>query len=166
MNKTLLMKQNNDLFNRIQQLKNQNEKLSLENKKLKLKLEDCLNKINELELSKTVNLPVIPEENINPVLEEPKKEEPQEINLNEEILLGSQTIGDIIIKATGYINRLDESNYPNKKELVNLILGRTEIAKAEILNIVSSGVSLDSKKELMTTQFNEALEYFKSILEQ
>ncbi|MBQ6815913.1 MAG: hypothetical protein IJP26_01595 [Clostridia bacterium] len=160
------MKQNNDLFNRIQQLKNQNEKLSLENKKLKLKLEDCLNKINELELSKTVNLPVIPEENINPVLEEPKKEEPQEINLNEEILLGSQTIGDIIIKATGYINRLDESNYPNKKELVNLILGRTEIAKAEILNIVSSGVSLDSKKELMTTQFNEALEYFKSILEQ
>lgn len=166
MNKTLLMKQNNDLFNRIQQLKNQNEKLSLENKKLKIQLEGYINKINELENFKTVNLPVISENNINPVLEEHQIEESQELNLNEEILLGSQTIGDIIIKATGYINRLDESGYPNKKELVNLILGRTEIAKAEILNIVSSGVSFDSKKELMNTQFNEALEYFKSILEQ
>ena len=54
----------------------------------------------------------------------------------------------------------------NLKELLNLILGRTEVAKSEILNIASSEVSLENKMQMMDAARDEAIEYFKSIMEQ
>ena len=63
-------------------------------------------------------------------------------------------------------NRLGEMGKTNTKELLNLILGRTEVAKAEILNIVSSNMSFAGKVQSIDSVANEANEYFQSVLEQ
>lgn len=177
MNKNLLIKQNNELFTRIQLLKKQNLALSAQIKQLNSEAIAHTKEIEELKselasLKNSASNSVHTEEaslSDEALVEEVKTEvidEVEEIVLPEDFTYASDIIGNIVIKAAGFINELTANDNPNKKELINLILGRTEIAKAEILNVVSSEVSFDAKKELIDTQFNEALEYFKSIIEQ
>lgn len=177
MNKNLLIKQNNELFTRIQLLKKQNLALSAQIKQLNSEAIAHTKEIEELKfelanLKNPASNSVHTEEaslSDEALVEEVKTEvidEGEEIVLPEDFTYASDIIGNIVIKAAGFINELTANDNPNKKELINLILGRTEIAKAEILNVVSSEVSFDAKKELIDTQFNEALEYFKSIIEQ
>ena len=47
--------------------------------------------------------------------------------------------------------------------MVNLILGRTEVAKSEILKIISLDISLEEKKELINEQYKSAEDYFISV---
>lgn len=178
MNKNLLIKQNNELFDKIKLLKSKNMNLVNQVSNLNAIIKDYEIKIalleaqiEELKNSENVvsALPIVHEtinviEDIEPqIIEENKKEE---IELPDEFNFASDIIGNIVIKAAGFINLLTESENPNKKELINLILGRTEIAKAEILNIISSEVTFSAKKDLIDSQFNESIEYFKSIMEQ
>ena len=177
MNKNLLMKQNNELFSRIQLLKKQNIALTAQVQELNSNAINFAKEIEALkaEISelKKIATPV----DMAPVEADAEKKETvsqieetknalDEIVLPDDFTYASDVIGNIVIKAAGFINQLTASDNSNKKELVNLILGRTEISKSEILSIVSSEVSFDSKKELINTQYEEALEYFKSIMEQ
>ena len=175
MNKNLLIKQNNELFNRINLLKSNNNALNLKVAKLNSEIETYKQKIsyleNELNLLKTqtVNVaePPVVQDSIPADL--PKQEQESNDNnpqLSEEFLFASDIIGNIVIKAASAIENLNNSQNENKKELINLILGKTEIAKAEILNIVSSEVTFEAKKDLIISQYNDSTEYFKSILEQ
>ncbi|MBO4734338.1 MAG: hypothetical protein J5662_07670, partial [Clostridia bacterium] len=52
------------------------------------------------------------------------------------------------------------------RELVNLLLGKTEVAKAEILAIVSEGGDFEAKKEKIDAVKEETLDYFSSVLGQ
>ena len=52
------------------------------------------------------------------------------------------------------------------KELVNLILGRTEVAKAEILKIVGSEIPLENKYEQISGCEKSAEDYFHSVMAQ
>ena len=177
MNKNLLMKQNNELFSRIQLLKKQNVALTAQVQELNSNAINFAKEIEALkaEISelKKIATPV----DMAPVEADAEKTETvsqieetknaqDEIVLPDDFTYASDVIGNIVIKAAGFINQLTASDNSNKKELVNLILGRTEISKSEILSIVLSEVSFDSKKELINTQYEEALEYFKSIMEQ
>ncbi len=178
MNKNLLIKQNNELFDKIKILKSKNSSLINQVNNLNTIIKDYEFKIALLEeqieeLKNNENVlvtePVVQKtenviEDIEPEITENSQKE--EIKLSDEFNFASNIIGDIVIKAAGFINKLTESDNPNKKELINLILGRTEIAKAEILNIISSDVTEGAKKDLIDSQFNESLEYFKSIIEQ
>ncbi len=165
MNKSLLIKQNNELFDKIRVLKSRNAALLSQVANLGTEIEDYKAKIlaleSEIELLKNPEI-------INDLTEEPliAAEIDEPVELSDDFNFASDVIGDIVIKAAGYINKLTESSNENKKELINLILGRTEIAKAEILNAVSSEVTFTAKKDLINTQYNEAIEYFKSIMEQ
>ena len=174
MNKRLLIKQNNELFDKIKILKSQNAALSSQIAVFKAEIEDYRKKISALE-EKIANIEVSSDEIIfetSEIFEEPREFEPeiepekQEVQLTDEFNFAADIIGNIVIKAAGFINQLTESSKENKKELINLILGRTEIAKSEILSAVSSEVTFSAKQDLINTQYNEALEYFKSVMEQ
>ena len=54
----------------------------------------------------------------------------------------------------------------NSKELLNLILGRTEVAKAEILKTVSSDIAFDEKKAKIDAEYESAKDYFESVIRQ
>ncbi len=179
MNKSLLIKQNNELFSKIQVLKSRNSALSSQVAKLNSVVEDYLKKIECLESeisalkalkdTSAIEQTSITSDEITQVTTETNDldiAEPEEVELPDDFNYASDVIGNIVIKAAGFINELTVSAKENKKELINLILGRTEIAKAEILNAVSSDVGLSAKQELIDTQYNEAFEYFKSIMEQ
>ena len=55
---------------------------------------------------------------------------------------------------------------PNAKELVNLILGRTEVAKGEILRLSQSVLDGEEMLAAMEREYNEAEDYFKSVMAQ
>ncbi len=76
-------------------------------------------------------------------------------------------IGKTVIEAAKYCNRLSaDASDPQAKELVNLILGRTEVVKAEILQVLSSAGSDEDKKQAILAKQAESLDYFTSVMAQ
>lgn len=176
MRKSLLLKQNNELFDKLQVASLNNRRLREENEKLKEKVAVLSNKLENLEQKNNEGL-----NSVNFTLEngndEISKKDNNLENIEEpvisevavvtpEIEYGSKIIGDIILKSTESVNALMSSNKENVKELINLIMGKTEVAKAEILDIISSDSSFECKTALMDSQAVETKEYFKSVLYQ
>lgn len=79
---------------------------------------------------------------------------------------GAKIIGNIVVSAAEYSNKLTIGGDDSKKELVNLILGKTEIAKAEILAVIESGDSFEIKCEKIDQIALVAKEYFENVLAQ
>ena len=77
---------------------------------------------------------------------------------------GAAVIGKTVIAAAKCCERL--KTHDNAKELLNLILGRTEVTKAEILNIVTSDNAAEEKRRLIDEQFAAAEDYFASVTAQ
>ena len=172
MNKKLLLNQNRELFDKLQ-LSNLNcKRLREENQMLNEKIFILSNKINELEAkaqntAEGVEAPVEEIASTNEAMPELQDvEQEAEVVLSKEIEYGSKIIGEIVMKAVLASNKLGELGKKNTKELLNLILGRTEVAKAEILNIVSSEMSFSGKVQTIDSVADEANEYFESVLEQ
>ena len=96
----------------------------------------------------------------NEIESEPEKEE---YVLSEEFEYASSIIGKTVVEATRLCNELSLKYDQDKVELVNLVLGRTEILKAEILKILNSEVAFEEKKDLMQNEQSAAYDYFDSI---
>ncbi len=162
MNSKLLIKQNRELFDKLQIANLNCRRLTEENQALKEKIQFLT---EQLAVKAEQNNEIVTETATEEVIEE-VVEIKEPIELSPEIEYGSKIIGEIVMSATYYSNLLGSSGKESLKELLNLILGRTEVAKSEILNIVSSDVSIDNKIEMIDAQRDEAIEYFKSIMEQ
>ncbi len=159
MRKKELIKLNEELFNRHQATLKQLEEVIAENKRLTKSVEELKANLEEAQLSK-------------------EKEETPLKNLEEKIIsnasitdetkYGAEIIGKIVVSAAKHCNALTSSPESGRdvKELVNLILGRTEIAKAEILNIVENESEFLDKKGLIEAQLNQCEDYFDSIMAQ
>ena len=105
--------------------------------------------------------------NATPPLKALEAKVEKQASVSPEIEYGAAVIGKIVVEAAKYINRVTsrgEQEYT--KELINLILGRTEVAKSEILGIVSSDVAADEKKRGADAQLEQAKDYFESIIAQ
>ena len=103
----------------------------------------------------------IPEEKQESVAEEERDEKHI---LSEDFEYAAGIIGKTVIEATRVCNELTaNSGDCDKKELVNLVLGRTEVLKSEILKIVSSNNDFQQKKDLMQKEQMAAYDYFDSI---
>ena len=156
MRKKDIIQLNAQLFEKAERLQLANEELRLENVGLKAKIEQLTLKIDK-RASQTSNteIPEAIQENMDVVTVDKPTE------------LGSQIIGKIIVSATQYCNQITAGNTENSKELVNLILGRTEVAKAEILQIVeNTELSIELVNELSLQEQASAEDYFKSVLAQ
>ena len=77
------------------------------------------------------------------------------INSNPDAEYGSQAIGKIIVSSSEYAIK--------KPQAANLILGKTEIAKAEIMSIIASEISLQQKKDEIDIVLAQAEEYFEGV---
>ena len=86
--------------------------------------------------------------------------------LSQEMEIGAKIIGKTVIEAAKICNQITEKGGEDSKELVNLVLSRCEVLKAEILAIACSEVNLEQKQEMMQTEENAAYDYFNSILAQ
>ena len=159
MRKKELLNLNEELFNRCESALKELEEIRAENERLK---KEILNLKSEPQ--KTVAV-----ENLEKVATPIEKLEEKILNtaVSEDTKYGAEIIGKIVVCAAKYCNRLTASHEnTDVKELVNLILGRTEIAKAEILNITKSEKDIEDKKELISAQLTECEDYFSSIMGQ
>ena len=161
MRKKVLIKKTEELIGVMNSLQKQLESLKRENAELK-------DKIAELESQKTVPVPQEPEnDGFTVYVEEDetaeKTTEPIELPVDNEILeYGAVAIGKVVQESVKYANLISESACDNKKELLNLIMGKAEVTKAEIFSITDGNIAADLKKDLIDTQCDEAVDYFKS----
>lgn len=79
---------------------------------------------------------------------------------------GARTIGKIVVSASEHCNTLTLRAKPNCRELVNLIMGKTELAKSDILDAVSTELSLEDKCKIIDSVYESTLEYFDGVMAQ
>lgn len=79
---------------------------------------------------------------------------------------GAKVIGKIVVSAAEYSNKLTMGGTDKHRELVNLILGKTEIAKAEILSVIETNDTLDIKCLKIDQISADSQEYFESVAAQ
>ena len=158
MRKKKLIELNHQLFENIEQLKSAAEEIQKENARLKKEIEELTQENEALKIKNASS--------------EPLKRLEEKVAANQAVLpedseYGAAIIGKTVVSAAKHCNKLSTLHEnPNTKELINLILGRTEVAKAEILKIISSDNELDLKKRLIDNEHFAAEEYFQSVLAQ
>lgn len=157
MRKKELLRLNGELFSKLETARAELEEKTAENKKLAEKINALNAEIDRLREKKAEENP----------LKNLEKKVIGRVDLPNDKEYGASVIGKIVIEATMYCNRLTNSPEDNaNKELVNLILGRTEVAKAEILKAVSGSLDFESKKTIIDNEFSQAVDYFESVLAQ
>lgn len=157
MKKSEMLKQNTELFDRltdaefkITALKKQIAERDGVISELKNEIERLNSRLNATQPLKDLEAKVVNQAAVSP-----------------EVDYGAAVIGKTVLSAAKYCNFLTEAGEPQAaKELVNLILGRTEVAKAEILKIVSSEEDFEIKKQKIDGCFDSAAEYFESVMAQ
>lgn len=176
MNKRKLVIKLNELVDTVNLLNRELLSLKRENDELRAAL--CLfenNKISNEETSEAektsevtkINGFVVNTKETLPEESETEGTPAQPVVLKDTIMeYGSRIIGKIIVESAKAANAISATESQNKKELVNLIMGKAEVAKAEIFNISTSENTFENKKEKIDAQLEEATDYFKSVAAQ
>ncbi len=155
MRKKQLIEQNTVLYNKVQDLFVRNKKLENEIQSLKQNMR------TDDSVKKSDTVATTGEKNVSPNLKF------ADVPVDENIDYGSKVIGKIVLESTKAADKLStESNSQDKRELINLVLGRTEVAKAEILKITSSNLTDEGKKTEIDKEYSETVEYINSVLAQ
>ncbi len=167
-----------ELQKRLNREKSLTEELQSENKELKAEL-TALNaelfhlreRLTDLEseLPSPTQAESIRQETEAPAQlpEIPVIEERQIPEVSKEINFGAKIIGKIVLSSAEYCNKLTALGADmSVKELVNLILGRTEVAKAEILRLSGLDIEQNAKEKAMENEYAETIDYFKSVMAQ
>lgn len=157
MRKKDLMNLNVELFakadgykQQIANLKSENEALKKENTSLQNEITNLKAKLESSESLKKLEEKIL-----------------AQVNISEDKQYGAEIIGKIVVKSATHCTDLSSKEQTAEvKELINLILGRTEIAKAEILKIVCENLPFETKKELINKEKENAEDYFLSVLAQ
>ena len=152
------------LFELNVELFKQNDRLQLEIEDLKKRLSQ---KEKEIETLKTDIEKSKEEAEATPALKSLQEKVQCDTTVSEDTAFGASIIGKIVVEATTKCNKLTSApEGEDVKELVNLILGRTEVAKSEILKIISTDCDIDSKKEQILAVQTAATDYFDSVMAQ
>lgn len=190
MNKNSLSQLNKLYVERCRQLTVQNQELQLKNEAL----EKAINERNEiidnlLKNLESKKLSFIDEEffqetTINPVEEPQVVEEPQKENVPEIVFektdidvpelpaldsigeYAAKAISKMVISSAKHSNIITSSSYDNKKDLLNLIIGKCENAKYEISDILQGQCTDAQKAQMIDACVNDAIEYFGCVIEQ
>lgn len=90
---------------------------------------------------------------------------PEPILSDDALEYGAGVIGKITVESAKFCDKISEKG-GDVRELLGLIMGKSEVCKNDILSIAMSDASTETKRELIDAQYIEALDYFKSISEQ
>lgn len=157
MRKKELLKLNQELFEKSQKYMTLYDELKRENAEL----------LTEIKRLKQENSELIAKAERSAPMNKLEEKVKSQAKLSGEAKIGASAIGKIVVKAASCCNSLTSANDGyDPKELVNLILGRTEVAKAEILKAVEADMSIDSKISLIETVKQSAEDYFDSVMAQ
>ena len=159
MKKKKLIEQNLMLFENLQ--KTQRELCELK-KVIERDTEEIKNLKSQLE---KVNEPVAAPTIVTP-MQRLEEKMISNATLKPDMEYGSKIIGKIVVSAAEYSNKLTSGGDSTHKELINLILGKTEIAKAEILSVIETDDPLDIKCLKIDQVAASANEYFESVAAQ
>ena len=153
-----------ELFKINQELYSQNMDYTSQIKELKKEISTLEDEISKLTAERDE---LLKKSNITNPLKKLEEKVTSQAELSDDTLYGSSVIGKIVVSATKHCNNLtSDHNGETTKELVNLILGRTEIAKAEILKTLSSDLNTEEKKKAIEEQKKSAEDYFHSVIAQ
>lgn len=157
MRKKDLIQQNLTLFETLQKTKS-------ELNELKKQVDDYSEQIKFLKDQLTKS------EEEQPTVTEPMRRLEEKVITNAmikpDIEYGAKVIGQIVVAAAEHSNNLTLGGDSTHKELINLILGKTEIAKSEILSITETADSFEVKCAKMDQIAAVTKEYFKSVAAQ
>jgi len=156
MNKKDLLQQCTNLFEQLQKAKAENERLTDEIKKYESDIFRLNSHINIL-----MNEVMYAEKR-----EEAAKKKEDNYLISEDLEYGAKIIGKIVVLATTHSNTLTTDGSTEHRDLVNLILGHTEVQKGKILDICLSSISFEDKKSKMDECLIEAQQYFDCVMEQ
>lgn len=108
------------------------------------------------------------EKEMQEVSENIKEETAEKINLElpNDMQYAASAIGKVVIEVSKICDKLRNSDDPNKKELINLALGRSEVFKSQVLYIVQSEANSELKQKMIEKEKTEAFDYFDSIVAQ
>ena len=179
MRKKELMKRLSDLVLTVEKLNKTVKRLTAEN-------EELLLKIDELEKQKTLPVTeecvVASEETFEApvVVAEPEQKGftvrvVDEVELSDEgqseeelnpMEYGAVIIGKITVESAKCCDVITKNGGNDVKELLSLVMGKSELSKAEILNIAMSEDEDAVKKEKIDAELLETTDYFKSVSEQ
>ena len=157
MRKKDLLNQNVLLFEQLRKVELENTSLKKKIKSLESEIATLNNKICEQSREE------VPVDNL---LFSEEKEVDNTINIDADTQYGADIIGKIVVRATECNNTLSLNTKADSRTLINLIIGKTEISKADILSVISDDCNFDTKKNKMDTIMNEAFEYFESVMAQ
>lgn len=140
-----------------------NQKIMAQLQAVKAELEDLRSENERLLLQ----LKQLKEASLNENTERQEAEKKAQLAFKEDFLYASKTIGKIVVSAAKCCNKLSlPPNTVQNKELINLILGRTEVAKAQILKVLNSESPFEDKKILIDNELLTAEDYFNGIMAQ
>ena len=182
MRKNDLFEQNTFLFNRLQMVTAELEKykkLYDENIKeinaLRRALAEmetaCAVAQNEEVVSQTDNTPAIEEtsdveaceECETVVTETPSMPTLEDVTLEGASQYAAEVIGKLVLEGAKLSAKFAEKPNEYSKDLINLVLGKTEVCKSAILDICNSESDDAVKRAQIDVVFTEAVEYFGSL---
>lgn len=157
MRKNDILQANNELFGRNEELLSVIEELKRETEALRKELASVTAEKSRLEAKLNATEPL-------KALEEKMT---AKVAVSKETEYGAEAIGRIVVKAAKCCNSLTASAKGEiTKEQINLILGRTEVAKSEILKEVTADTDLEDKKIAIDALEKSAEDYFGSVMAQ
>lgn len=157
------------LTNRLRSEKQINDELRAENEALNKQLTELREQMVALLKDEKTEPDLEPVAVKTQTVSEPERKAVslEEIELSSGVSDGAKIIGKIVLSSAEYCNKLTAVGAgENAKELVNLILGRTEVAKSEVLRLSSLDIDPKERYLAMERELNEAEDYFKSVMAQ
>ena len=154
MRKKALIEQNFSLFEQLEKLRGEN---TLKDKRIS-ELEKAVEQLQS-ERKEEIRKVTVPLKRLEEKVMENSKAEPG-------IEYASEIIGKLVMESAAGSNELTSGGNTEHRELVNLLLGKTEVAKAEILAVVSEEGDFVDKKEKIDKIADETRDYFASVLAQ
>lgn len=154
MRKKALLEQNISLSKQIESLRAENAANAEKIKELEKTVEDLKQEAERAKAPATQPLKKLEEKVVSNARLDPLTEH------------ASEVIGKLVVESAAGSNLLTAGGKTENRELVNLLLGKTEVAKAEILAIVIAEGDFEEKKAKIDAVSSETFDYFSSILAQ
>lgn len=89
-----------------------------------------------------------------------------EIPLDNVFEFASEIIGKIVLAGTKASNEFADKPNEYSKDLINLVLGKTEVCKSQIFDICNSNLDDETKRAEILKIEKDALEYFDNLYKQ
>ncbi len=86
-----------------------------------------------------------------------------DIKLEDMDFYGAEIIGKIVLEGTKISNSFAENQSDLSIDVINLILGKTEVCKAKIYDICHSDIFDEQKKATIDSLYSECMDYFASL---